>query len=120
MRYSIAWFVAALAVLTSGCGTVCNLADDHPQVYGGVHRDIEFLATPGIMNVDGRGAAVLLCLWAADLCVSGVADTMTIPVLYFSERRARERFDPLNVLDHAADQPQYSVGANAPPYPASQ
>src|SRR5262249_16981764 len=117
MRSIIALFTAALVGLASGCGTVCNLADDHPQPYGGVHRDVEFLATPGIAHTDGRGAAVLLGLWAADLCVCGVADTLALPMVACRERRDREHFDPLDVLAHAPVRPQYSVGANAPAEP---
>ena len=38
--------VAALAVLASSCGTVCNLASEKPEIYGGVAKDLEFAQTP--------------------------------------------------------------------------
>ena len=120
MRYCIAWFAAALVTLTSGCGTVCNLADDHPQVYGGVQRDFDFLEYPGIPKTDGYGAAAFIALWTADLCVCALTDTVTIPAIGFRQRRARERFDPLDVLDHSPERFQFSVGANAPTQPASE
>jgi uncharacterized protein YceK len=115
MRNTIAFFTAALVGLTGGCGIVRNLYDDHPEVYGGVARDVEFLLTPNALSSgDTGGTGVLLALWAADLCASGVADTLTLPFLYRSGRRARERLDPAGVLDDPV-RPQYSVGANAPP-----
>jgi uncharacterized protein YceK len=113
MRTNIALLLTALAVSASGCGTVRNLADDHPRLYGGVRHDVEFLETPGIYS--GReGTIVLMALWAADVCASAVADTLSIPVLYFLNQPTIERRERL--VNEAADSSpgaQYSCGASA-------
>jgi uncharacterized protein YceK len=80
-----------VAVLASGCGTVCNLAggvlhpDAEPRVYGGVQRDLEhgFLCAP-IKSVSTPGEAelglLLLALGPAELGLSFVGDTLTLPL----------------------------------------
>jgi hypothetical protein len=94
----ISWIIlvaAALAVTSIGCGTLANFGSDQPQPFGGVARDTAFLVTPAKTNFhsgdDGRGAAFFLGIWAADLCLSGVADTLTLPLfVYWEKKRERE------------------------------
>jgi uncharacterized protein YceK len=87
MRTTIASFVLALVVLTSGCGTVRNLAGPNPEPYGGVVKDVEFLNTPGSQHLgtDGKGGVLFCAAWAADVCVSGVMDTLTWPYVFIRE-----------------------------------
>ena len=41
MRTMIALSAVILAALTSGCGTICNLAGERPVVYGGDARSMD-------------------------------------------------------------------------------
>ena len=90
---------AALVVPLSGCGTVCNLASADPDNYGGVQRDLKvaddasanggFLS--GIQGGDARGgafmAAFVLALYGADLTLSVVGDTLTLPLAAYLRNR---------------------------------
>jgi hypothetical protein len=106
MRTAIIGVLGAfLALSSSGCGTVCNLAggiahpDSEPRVYGGVIKDLEVLdeaiSNPPTQPLlgestggDARLALVVLALLAADPILSFVADTLTLPITVpLQERR---------------------------------
>jgi uncharacterized protein YceK len=115
MRTTIALLATVLVGLTSGCGTVCNLASDNPQPYGGVTRDLDFLAKPGHLgrSNNGTGAALVLSLWGADVCVSAVCDTLTYPLFVLREGQKREA--ERAIFDDPSMTVQYSCGAVASP-----
>jgi uncharacterized protein YceK len=114
-RHSLALAaVAACAVTWCGCGTVCNLASTSPQPYGGVEKDIEFVSTPSETDFSNSGqiGVIVFALCAADICVSGVADTLTLPLLVLREKKALSA--PEDVPDLPA---QYSCGATVSAVP---
>jgi hypothetical protein len=89
-----AWVVLAVtAFFLAGCGTVCNLASNEPEIYGGVAKDVEFASIPhfDVKEGSGGGAAVLLGLWLAEACLCGAGDTLTVPVVLYRQARM-ERF----------------------------
>ena len=100
---SALWVAMAVwvAVGSSGCGTVCNLAggvlhpDEEPRVYGGVQRDLEGnlqtlpfspLSSPGegCSANEGKGravvAVVVLALIPVEFGLNFVGDTLTLPL----------------------------------------
>jgi uncharacterized protein YceK len=99
-RISLA--VILVAFVSSGCGTVCNLAggvvhpDSEPRIYGGVIRDFEIIdkvvskpepllhPQAGSSLGNGQGAAyflaAIIAVAALDPVVSLVADTLTLPI----------------------------------------
>jgi uncharacterized protein YceK len=98
-RISLAVILVALS--SSGCGTVCNLAggvvhpDSEPRIYGGFIRDFEIidkavskpdehLLSPRGNPPSGQGGAyamtAILAIAAVDPVVSLVADTLTLPI----------------------------------------
>jgi uncharacterized protein YceK len=115
MRYFIAWLATALVTLTSGCGTVCNLVSEEPQVYGGVKRDLGVAAgaghlpasSPSLGPSDGKGALVLLAFCGAELGASFVGDTLSLPWLLYQDNRD-PRFDLFG--EEPVDDPQFSCG----------
>jgi hypothetical protein len=101
-----ALLAAAMAVPSGGCGTARNLASGEPDNYGGVQRDLQFAAEAGaggglLAGADSApagesgkysGGGVLafafLGLYAADLSLCCVGDTLTLPlVMYLRQRR---------------------------------
>jgi len=87
MRWMQHAVIAALvAVLVTGCGTIINLATGDPDVpFGGVQKDLTLLEKPGTgytgtMNGNNAGAVIMLGFMAADLCLSFIADTLTLPI----------------------------------------
>ncbi|HLN31716.1 MAG TPA: hypothetical protein VK395_28510 [Gemmataceae bacterium] len=101
--------VLIVAMLLSGCGTVCNLAggvvhpESEPRIYGGVGRDLDIIdkacnigpsqnAGSGGENGKAYLAAALISLAVVDPILSFAADTLTLPVtIPLQERRiARE------------------------------
>lgn len=76
-----------LAVLTSGCGTIANLNTGEPDFYGGVQKDIQWLATPS-RQPEGIGLANLgfLTLFV-DLPLSIIGDTLTMPIAIYEWHR---------------------------------
>ncbi len=81
-----AWTALGAAVLASaaGCGTVMNLASRDPVVpFGGVRKDVEAiqsfrLSTQG--GESGQGAVVIAAFAGAELCLSAIGDTLTLPL----------------------------------------
>jgi hypothetical protein len=115
-RISLAVILVALS--SSGCGTVCNLAggvahpDSEPRVYGGVIRDVEIIdkvvnkAKPNSDNQQvsqaisgGWEKAVVLVAFvsviiSADPVLSMVADTLTLPItIPLQNRRIAQQED---------------------------
>jgi uncharacterized protein YceK len=82
----LAVVLVTVAVASSGCGTVCNLFTKDPEVYGGVAFDLKFIASPRDTPLstssgsNGQGAVLLLALIPAELCLSFVGDTLTLPL----------------------------------------
>jgi uncharacterized protein YceK len=90
--------VLALAALAGGCGTFCNTVlfipeEGGKQVYGGVLVDVECvkqLATEpsGHESVPKRaGKAALMAL---DVPLSAVADTLTLPYIFWLNQKTCE------------------------------
>jgi uncharacterized protein YceK len=74
-------FVALATVAMGGCGTIRNFAGGDPDIYGGVQKDIEFIETPRTAKGGvGVNTMTLALFVPADLCLSFVADTLTLPV----------------------------------------
>jgi hypothetical protein len=83
--------VCLLGAFGTGCGTVANLKSGDPTVYGGIDKDVVFMEKYSQKAVPGKGQIVVLGCWFADLCLTGVTDTLTIPaVLCMQARMDRE------------------------------
>jgi uncharacterized protein YceK len=91
---------AAMVISLSGCGTVCNLTSRDPDNYGGVQRDLKFAddatANGGLLSGasgggggtgDGWAAVFVLALYGADLTLSIVGDTLTLPLAAYLRHR---------------------------------
>jgi uncharacterized protein YceK len=78
-----AGFAALTAVALVGCGTIRNLAGGDPDIYGGVRRDFRFIQTPQSVSGVGVNPMTLALLAPADLCLSLVADTLTLPLAVY-------------------------------------
>ncbi len=86
------WLTALVATACCGCGTICNLASSDPQVYGGPEKDIEIWSERGMPRGQNVGAFAFLGLCLADLPVSLVGDTLTLPLaIYLQQRRDASR-----------------------------
>jgi hypothetical protein len=124
--------VAALAAISStGCGTTCNLAggfkhpDDEPKIYGGVQRDLDFVAqlSPdkplmGNPSNANKGVLIIIPLLIAEGVLTCVGDTVTLPItIYLQERRvaARKREQE---GDNSANSSSSAVGAALPVSPS--
>jgi uncharacterized protein YceK len=85
-RAWIAVLAAIAAVSPGGCGTIRNFAHGDPDIYGGVQKDVEFIQTPrtGVGGgVSYQAGAVLAVLVVADVGLSLVADTLTLPLAIY-------------------------------------
>jgi uncharacterized protein YceK len=74
--------VDLVAAICAGCGTVQNLTPANGEwapleVYGGVKRSVD---TANIWSLSGSGAAEHSPLFAADVALSAVGDTITLPI----------------------------------------
>jgi uncharacterized protein YceK len=75
--------VAAMLLSGIGCGTIANLISEKPEIpYGGVQTDLKWFMTPSNSSVGG-GDPHLIFLVAAELCLSFVADTLTLPLAVY-------------------------------------
>jgi hypothetical protein len=75
---------AISALCLTGCGTIGNLASKDPQPYGGLAKDVEWFDTPhSVLNggSSSKGGLVGLGLCGCELASSGVADTLTFPLI---------------------------------------
>jgi uncharacterized protein YceK len=103
-------FLALLAIvsagLVAGCGSICNYASGDPEVYGGPQFDIQCALTPTNNATDGKGAAILAGLLCADVGLSFVFDTLTLPLtLYLRHREYNAGEQPpgtMSVADQAS------------------
>jgi uncharacterized protein YceK len=81
--------ILVIPILMVGCGTVVNFVDGRPEVYGGVQKDIKFIETPPKSDdcvqhdANGPAAAVAVAFVFADVGVSAVADTLTLPLVVY-------------------------------------
>jgi uncharacterized protein YceK len=98
-----ALLAAAMLIPLSGCGTVLNLASGNPDNYGGVQRDLNFgkdatdkggfwtgpgrPETGGGSAEDTWGAGALLALYGADVGLSFLGDTLTLPLAAYLRHR---------------------------------
>jgi uncharacterized protein YceK len=96
----VAVLVALAGVPLSGCGTIRNLAGDDPEIYGGVQKDIAIIQTPPARSGVGVSPTTVAMFMPADLGLSLVADTLTLPLAIW-----------LRQNDHHGD----SAPAQAPP-----
>ena len=109
MRWTWAVMAAGAVFSLSGCGTFCNFGAsivhfdgdelERPAIYGGFQLDME--TARGLANTGGFGAnenkatAVLVLLELADIPLTLVTDTLTLPitVLVQEVRRAGRHQD---------------------------
>jgi uncharacterized protein YceK len=94
-----ALLAAVMLLPLGGCGTALNLASGDPDNYGGVQRDLKFAddtsAKGGLMSgksegvgIDkGRAALPILALYCADVGLSFVGDTLTLPLAAYLRHR---------------------------------
>ena len=77
------------AVLLSGCGTAFNLASEDPDNYGGVQRDLDLANRTGSLGNGGTGKEAVgrLALYGADVGLSFVGDTLTLPLAAYLRYR---------------------------------
>ena len=110
--------VALAAVSLSGCGTVRNIATGRPEIYGGVAKDLEFAQKSHSLGpATGKGGVGFLCLYLADLSLSLVGDTLTLPYILYKQGRIAAASDS-TVSAPGGDpgrQPQYSAGGSSSP-----
>jgi hypothetical protein len=101
-------FVATVAVLLSGCGTIYNFAGGDPDIYGGVQNDLGLVLTPGSLGASGalgtsgttvgcgNGKVFLVGFVLADVALSAAADTLTLPLAVYL--RQNEHPKPLGAV----------------------
>lgn len=89
--------IAVFAAVSCGCGTVANLVSDEPTIYGGPAKDIEFWTTPSDtqklkVNSDKEGecAAISAACCVADIPLSIVGDTLTLPLAVYIIRKDKK------------------------------
>jgi uncharacterized protein YceK len=99
-RVRLAVFAVLCAVVLSGCGTIVNLVDPNPEVYGGLGKDAQLAGTPRSGNAPnkegstpGQGNLGGFILLAGDMSLCLVADTLTLPVVHYLQAKK----------DHAAE-----------------
>jgi hypothetical protein len=84
--------VTFAALLSGGCGSICNLVSKDPQVFGGPVLDAEVLTkprrdyAPPPQNAD----AILVACVAADMVASCAVDVATIPLALWLRRKTPE------------------------------
>jgi len=100
-RAAVKALLAASAVWLSGCGTVANTSgmtrEGRMLVYGGVRADVR-----GFQDAASRGDLPALTFCAADLPLSAVADTLTIPWTIAASGRAESPDEPTTPSVHTA------------------
>jgi uncharacterized protein YceK len=101
------------AALAGGCGTIVNFGYPLPEPYGGVKIDLQ--EARGLMQTRGRDEygvyrPLFGAFWVADLPVSAITDTLTLPVVFILDARGLRPGDgdPINGT------PPYSPGAALP------
>jgi hypothetical protein len=94
--------LAAMAL--SGCGTIVNFASGDPTPYGGLQRDVAFLPQLWKGGGDGKKAIGILAISGAELASTGVADTVSLPVVVLLNRQD-QRPEPIAVADAAPAPP---------------
>ena len=120
-RIATALVLAVSVALAPGCGTVCNLAGGHPKPYGGVRGDADFMTRSDTLGplCDGpapRDAAmVVLGLWAADMGVCLVTDTLTLPLVLCWDKVGVTSWLPRRAypVDEPGRQAGFAAGAAA-------
>jgi uncharacterized protein YceK len=105
-RIRIATLSMAAAFLLGGCGTILNLKSGDPDVYGGVKKDVAYIQTPPADNsatqASGQGGAILVGIIAAEVGLSLIGDTLTLPIVVRMRRN-----------DQASDTPAKPVSEEA-------
>lgn len=74
---------ALLAVTVAGCGTLVNFEKgglDNPKIYGGVAHSTEMARTWAEPDSNVRYSGLMCAFYVADVPVSFVADTLTLPI----------------------------------------
>jgi uncharacterized protein YceK len=109
-------FVALATVALGGCGTIRNFSSGDPELYGGVQKDIEFIETPRTAKGGvGVNTMTLALFVPADLCLSFVADTLTLPVAIWMRQNDQPNVDrgvvggPGNLVNSATPTPVGSL-----------
>src|SRR5262245_6601978 len=91
-----ALLAASAVVLSSGCGTVWNLTLNSrgPEIYGGVQKDIEVIMTPAsgvpgsnLQVLHNQAALLVFALIPAEVCLSFVGDSLTLPLVVYLAHR---------------------------------
>jgi uncharacterized protein YceK len=94
-----ALFVALAVVALVGCGTVRNLATGDPEIYGGVQKDVEIFQTPPAKSGILINPMTLALFTPVDLCLSLVADTVTLPLAVWMRQNEHTADDRGGVAD---------------------
>jgi uncharacterized protein YceK len=113
---------AVLACATAGCGTMCNMnggyligppLDGYPAPYGGVARSAEHLQENGVK------APLVSLFWLADMPLTVVGDTVTLPwvLMHREDERGGTRSLPRGIVP-APSSPQSADSAGHPVSPA--
>jgi uncharacterized protein YceK len=108
-------FVALATISLAGCGTVRNFATGDPEIYGGVQKDVQFIQTPQTAKGVCVNPMTLAFLAPADLCLSFVADTLTLPIavcMRHSDRTGDDKVAGGTDVAHATD-PRTSAASQA-------
>jgi uncharacterized protein YceK len=117
-----------LAVATTaglaGCGTIANLSDQsgpgEKKVYGGVRLDAKLASgyagyaarSDGVYSLFAAGTA---CALAADLPVSALADTLTLPCTLMPAAKKSSRHHEEEAGDEDGEPPTRDAGVAAAP-----
>jgi uncharacterized protein YceK len=122
-RIAVVCVVVASALTLAGCGTVDNICLENEQtgqvpmhIYGGVEADIRFLAEdpPGPRAAKPAVDPFKVVYLAADLPLSFVADTVTLPItvpMTYVDRLSHRS----NPYPNAPTQPAGGAGPPSPP-----
>jgi uncharacterized protein YceK len=100
-------FVATAVSLLGGCGTVFNLASKDPEIYGGPQKDFQFMMTPrnggatqavAVWPLPSGSASTGAPAWLfplvlADIPLSFIGDTLTLPLAVYLRQNEHPRED---------------------------
>ena len=83
LRLSILLSASLILAGTSGCGSIMNLTEDRPRVYGGTEMDLHVIGE--VLNPGGGTTFGLEFIFfipcVIDLPLSFAVDTATIPIV---------------------------------------
>jgi hypothetical protein len=119
-RTQLVLFVLLTAVLTSGCGTVCNLISDDPAIYGGCEHDRLFAEVlhPQTHPSTAKGAVGMMLFPPFLLTLDLIGDTLTLPIAWLltvAEHPDEGKPDQTSLPTNPDAAELFTVGAVAQP-----